>query len=52
MHGVSWGKAGKVGKAGGAGEGCGEPVSAVDVLLSDGPVRGVLEVHSQKLEAG
>jgi hypothetical protein len=46
MHGVSWGKAGKAGKAGG----CGEPVSAVDVLLSDGPVRSVvLEVHSQKL---
>ena len=54
MLGVSLGKAGNAGKAGkawGAGEGCGEPVSAVDVLLSDGPVRSVLEVHSQKLES-
>ena len=40
------GKLGKAGKAGGGGK----PVSAVDVLLSDGPVRSVvLEVHSQKL---
>jgi hypothetical protein len=52
------GKLGKAGgaekarKAGGAGEGCGEPVSAIDVLLSDGPVRSVLEVHSQSLKAG
>ena len=44
IHGVSWGRLGERGRAG-----CGESVSAVDVLLSNGPVRSVLEVHSQKL---